>query len=181
MVGRSGRTSLVSKRIGEKNHVTDDQYHVRPIVLYGEFDLAVDDKGRLSIPSEVRKSLDLERDGKAFFVVVGENKRTWLYPERTYEKMISNPVSEISPGKDVNLFNQLNYGMASKVEWDKQGRIGLPEKTIRRTGLQKEITMVGVRDHLELWNRSEWQEHSDLLLATKSEIVLRVKSVKTAD
>jgi len=69
--------------------------------------LAVDDKNRLSIPSEIRKSLDPERDGDKFFLVVGVNHRLWLYPDRAYETLVSKlnqpslltngPVESIQP------------------------------------------------------------------------------------
>ena len=51
----------------------------------------------------------------------------------------------------------MNFAMASKVDPDKQGRLTLPEKLLRRTRIEREITLIGVRDHLELWNRSEWE------------------------
>jgi MraZ protein len=150
---------------------------VRPTVLHGEFDLTIDIKHRLSIPSEVRRALDVERDGEAFFVVVGPNRRVWLYPERTYENMVSQSTSELAPNEYLLLFDQLNFALASRIEWDKQGRILLPEKTLGRTGLRKEqeITMVGSRDHLELWDRAQWTAHSDDLLARRGEITMRAK------
>jgi DNA-binding transcriptional regulator/RsmH inhibitor MraZ len=44
---------------------------VRTTVLYGEFELAIDEKNRLLVPAEVRRALDPERDGEAFFITAG--------------------------------------------------------------------------------------------------------------
>jgi DNA-binding transcriptional regulator/RsmH inhibitor MraZ len=46
---------------------------------------------------------------------------------------------------------------------------------LREAGLNKEITLVGVQDHLELWNRPEWDVHYKELRARGAEIALRVK------
>jgi MraZ protein len=54
------------------------------------------------------------------------------------------------------------------LEWDKQGRVLIPEKMRQRTALQKEVTLVGVRDHLEIWNRPEWEAERERLFAGAS-------------
>jgi MraZ protein len=43
------------------------------------------------------------------------------------------------------------------VELDGQGRVRIPPELAALADLDKEITLVGVRDHLELWNRERWQ------------------------
>ena len=154
---------------------------MRTTVLYGEYELTIDDKNRLLVPSEVRKALDAERDGGAFFLVVGTNRKSWLYAERVYEAMVARLATEISPGDEMLDFDQLNFAMAHRIEWDKQGRVLLPEKNLKRTGLGKEVTMIGSRDHLELWNRSEWAAHSETLFARRSEISFRAKQAKSTE
>ncbi len=49
--------------------------------------------------------------------------------------------------------------MASKIELDGQGRILLNEKLRKRAGLKDDITLVGVRDHIELWNSEDWEQY----------------------
>lgn len=147
---------------------------MRSLLLVGEFEIAVDDKSRMLIPSDIRKSMVPERDGEAFYLVVGVNRKPWLYTELAYEDMVTRAPSEI-PEEDLLAYDQMHFGMATKVEMDKQGRILIPEKTIRRTGLQKEVTLVGVRDHLELWNRQDWNEHSEALFLKMREVSQKAK------
>jgi MraZ protein len=143
-------------------------------LLYGEYELNLDEKGRLMIPVEVRKSLNGEEHGEAFFIVTGDG-HPWLYPEKTYLAMVSKLASEMSPADDMLAFDRMKFAMASKVEPDKTGRILVPEKTLRRTGLSREVTLIGVRDHLELWNRAEWEARSEELLARAAEISLKAQ------
>ncbi len=155
-----------------------EQTPQRHLVLYGEFELTIDDKNRMLIPSEIRRAMTPERDGEALFLVFGINRRPWLYPERQYEAMVARIQQELAPTEDALAFDQMHFAMASRLEWDKQGRVLIPDKTLKRTGLRKEVTLIGVRDHLELWNRDEWEAHREALLARSSEIALRAKQAR---
>ena len=107
--------------------------------------------------------MDPERDGHAFYLVIGPDRRPWMYPERTYEEIVSTVPTELSPGRDRLAFDRRMFGTASHLEPDKQGRVLIPEAVRRRTGLDKEVTLVGVRDHLELWNRPDWETERERL------------------
>jgi MraZ protein len=147
-------------------------------VLYGQYDLTVDKKNRLVIPAEVRRALDAERDGEAFFVVIGVNHKIWLYPERGYETLVSKLASQMSPGEDKLAFNQMHFSMANRVEWDEQGRMLIPETGRRRTDLSTEITMIGVLDHLELWNRKDWESRQEYLISRSAELATKQRETE---
>ncbi len=153
---------------------------MRITVLCGEFDVAIDEKNRLLIPAEIRRALDPERDGDAFFITIGENRQPWLFPERRYETFVSQMESELTPDEDRLAFDQTYFGVASRVEWDKQGRVLIPEKIRGRTQLNREITLVGTRDHLELWNRPAWDARVIELESMRAEIAARQRASKMA-
>jgi len=142
--------------------------------------LAIDDKNRVSIPSEIRKSLDPERDGDKFFLVIGSNNRLWFYPDRAYETLVSKLASDMSPEDDALDFDRMNFAMADRQKWDDQGRMQIPPKIVRRAELSKEVTLIGVRDHLELWNRADWEAHSQELQARRVEIAKRARQAQQA-
>jgi MraZ protein len=151
---------------------------LRHLVLYGEYDLSIDDKSRMLVPSDVRKQLVPERDGEAFFCVPGTDGRPWLYPELQYEALVSRDPRELTPGEDMLDYDRMNLGLASKIEMDKQGRILFPDKTLRRAGIGKEVTLIGVRDHLELWNRSDWEAERETLSRRRAEIALKARQAR---
>lgn len=148
---------------------------MRHLVLYGSYELTVDDKNRILVPSEVRRKLDPERDGEAFFLVTGRDGRLWLYPERHYELLVSRDPSELTPSEDTLAFDRLMLGLASRVEWDRQGRVLLPDKALKRAGIGKDVTLVGARDHLELWNRADWESEREQLEARRRDLVERIR------
>lgn len=156
-----------------------EQKPLRSPLLYGEYELSIDEKNRLLIPADIRKAIQPDVHGEAFFLIVGINKVPWLYPERYYEQLVSETTpSEITPGEDLLAFDQMNFAMASRLPWDKQGRLLIPDKTLRRTGLGREVTLIGVRDHLQLWNRADWDNRRQALEARASEIALRAKQAR---
>jgi MraZ protein len=154
--------------------------HVLHPILSGEHELTLDAKNRLLVPSEVRKSLNPERDGEAFFLVVGRNRKPWLYTERYYEHLVESGQEqhELTPDEDLLAFDQFYFAMASRIELDAQGRLLLPEKVLRRTKTGKEVTLIGVRNHLEIWNRADWDNQFDQHLARYNELVMKAKQAR---
>lgn len=140
-------------------------------LLFGNYELTIDDKNRLLVPSEIRKAIDSETDGEAFFLVAGHNGKLWLYPEKYYESLASQLRSGLAPEDDLLAFDQLNFSLASRVEWDKQGRMVIPEKILRKQELSRDVTLIGVRDHAELWNRSDWEAYAAELESKRAEVV----------
>jgi MraZ protein len=143
---------------------------LRHPVLYGEYELTIDDKSRLLIPSEIRRSIVPEQHGEALFLVRGINKVPWFYNERYWEELVARAPQEMTPAFDRLAFDQLHFARASKVEPDKQGRIVVPDKVLRRSNIKREVTLIGVRDHLELWNREDWDAYCEQLEAREVEI-----------
>jgi len=147
-------------------------------VLYGEFELTIDDKNRLFLPSEVRKQINPETDGDAFFAILGTNHKLWLYPDKYYQQLANQQPSDDIPAEDLLAYDLMKFSLASKLEWDKQGRMLIPEKVMKRYGLSKDVTLIGVRDHLQLWNTPDWAAYRESLLARSSEVTLRAKQAR---
>jgi MraZ protein len=51
------------------------------------------------------------------------------------------------------------FSGAAAGELDKQGRMVLPAPLLTAAGLGREVTVAGVYDHLEIWDRAAWREH----------------------
>ena len=146
---------------------------IQHLVFKGSFDLTMDEKHRVLIPLAIRKKIDTERDGNAFIAIEGVDGRLCLYPENYYDALLVQGRSQAMPGEDVLAYNRWNLGTAEAIELDKQGRLLLPERTLEESKLGKEVTLVGVNDHLELWNRAEWEAERQALRQRKAEISVK--------
>jgi MraZ protein len=51
------------------------------------------------------------------------------------------------------------FSGAVNAELDKQGRMVLPASLLETAGIQREVTVAGVYDHLEIWDRAKWRVH----------------------
>ena len=141
----------------------------------GEFELTIDEKHRLSVPAKVREQLLPEDYGGGLYVVLGANRILNLFPDKYYERI----ALAVAPGKvapdELLAFERVNYALAGRVELDRQGRLLLSEKAIRRAGLQEAVTLTGTRDHLELWNQDEWEVYVEEHLAAHQQMVLQAR------
>ena len=149
--------------------------------FYGAHSLIIDSKNRLLVPSEIRRRIDPQLDGEALFVTLrGHAPRgrvLWLYPEKYYEQLLMSLMPpDIIPNDDLTEYAQMTFAMAERVEWDSQGRIGLPASLLRDAGLSNEVSLIGMRDHLELWNRADWDLRRTHVLEEGRDIEIRGKA-----
>jgi len=129
------------------------------MIFTGTFELNVDPKNRLSIPSAVRAVMDPERDGSRLYLVPGERKGTLaLYADRYFERYAEQYHSSLHATEEKDDFEQVFYSMATLLEIDKQGRVVLPYRIMGLVGMGKKVTLAGQRDHLVLWDRDTFNE-----------------------
>jgi len=57
-------------------------------------------------------------------------------------------------------FRRVFIGGAFECVWDKQDRILVPPTLREYAGLDKEIVLVGVLDHFEIWSRENWDKEN---------------------
>ena len=123
----------------------------------GTFDGTIDAKNRLSIPYQIRRKLDERRDGHGFYVMPGPRRDTLaLYPEAYFERQETALAGE-GLSEEARVWCQFEYSQCALLDPDGQGRVLLPERLLKRTGIGKELKLIGVRDHLEVWNRSDFE------------------------
>lgn len=150
-------------------------------LLTGNSPVTIDDKNRMLVPAEIRDKIDPATDGEHFYLVPGTNGKLWMYPDRYYESMASDIESGLAPDDDRLAFDQMMFGMAIRIERDKQGRVLIPEKVMRRSALSKgPVTVVGVKDHVEIWPPAEWEQREQELLQKRAEVAARGRQARLA-
>ncbi len=115
-------------------------------MLIGEYHHNIDEKGRLIIPSKFREDI-----GNSFVVTRGLDGCLFVYAMGEWEKIISKLKTLPFTKKDARTFNRFFMSGATVCEFDKQGRINIPSSLTAYAGLQKECTIIGVNDRLEIW------------------------------
>jgi MraZ protein len=126
----------------------------------GEFEQIIDAKHRMALPMALRERIVPATDGEDFVVMLGPDGHLWIYPNLAYERL--QEALSLGPLPDRQSGHMtLVSAMAREMKADKQGRVVVPEKSMRRAGLkeQESVTLVGARDHIEVWPTAAWEEH----------------------
>ncbi|MCH8219453.1 MAG: hypothetical protein IH892_22085 [Planctomycetes bacterium] len=129
------------------------------LLLTGEFQHVVDGKGRVLVSNKLRNQIDVDAHGSNFYLVLGANGILCLYPESYFERIALAMAPHATAPDEAVAYERLSFAFSSKVDLDSQGRILLNERLRKRAGLKDRITLLGVRDHIELWNEEDWKQY----------------------
>ncbi len=122
----------------------------------GEFNFNMDTKGRVTLPARYREQL-----GEGFHVTKGYDGCLSIYDrenwERFRDKLLSYPGTNIAARK---LQRTFLAGVEEPVP-DKQGKILLSQAHRAYAGLVKEVVIIGVGDHVEIWAKETWDAYNN--------------------
>jgi len=118
----------------------------------------IDVKGRIIIPKRFRDFIS-DRDGHRL-MVSRMDKSLVVYALREWEKIESKILSLAEKNDNMRRFRRVFIGGAFECIWDKQDRILVPPTLRGYAGLDKEIVLVGVLDHFEIWSRENWDKEN---------------------
>ena len=128
------------------------------LLLTGEYQHVMDNKSRILVSNKLRSQIDVDEHGSSFYLVFGANGILCLYPEKYFEQIaLAIPTKTTAPDEAV-AFERISFALANKVELDNQGRLLLSEKLRKRAKLKNDITLIGARDHIEVWNSESWEQ-----------------------
>ena len=128
------------------------------MLLTGAFHRTLDDKFRFAIPKPLRDALG-HPTTDVLYVGPGTDGSLALYPESSFAQLASRFADESPNARDVRAFSRLLFAQIQRVEIDGHGRVRLPVELARLGGISKDIVLLGVRDHLEVWDPLRWEEY----------------------
>ena len=131
------------------------------MVLTGAYVRSIDTKLRVAIPKPLREQLvKQEKDSVAHvYAAPGTDGSLALYTEETLKGLAARLAAASPTRQDVRAFNRLFYAQAEQVELDDQGRFRVPAGLVKLAALTREVALVGVQDHLEIWDRARWESY----------------------
>jgi MraZ protein len=130
------------------------------MLLTGTFERSLDEKLRLALPKPLREALSHEMQ---LLLTPGTDGSLALFPSSAFAALASKLAARSPTGQDVRAFSRLLYAQSHSVEVDSQGRIRLSAELARTANLEGDIVLIGVGDHIELWNKSRWAAYFDAL------------------
>ena len=122
----------------------------------GEFNVTLDDTGRISLPRRLR---DVLEKGKVV-VTKGINPCLWVYTVEQWkalEKTIVSTTNQFS-ARDL-AFRRRIIGPNQELDIDRQGRILVPPTLRDFAGLSKDCVVLGQYDYIEIWAEDRYKAY----------------------
>jgi len=155
-------------------------------VFFGQHTKALDDKHRIIIPSEYRKAVKEKGAGKPgeFFLTItpGKGRCLSLFTVEQFNKLFMqfDPDSSFN-NEDMQDYARFIAGYSHLGVCDKQGRYAIPTNLREDVGIQKEVVLVGVITHVEIWDSGMWKQYNIEKRASISEVTRRIRREQSGD
>jgi MraZ protein len=118
----------------------------------GFFKHTLDDRKRLAIPSQFRKMLSHESEGKVI-LTPGYDHEIAVYPLKIWEDIESRELLTLSMDylKSRRYRRHFTFGIKED-RLDAQGRILIPDFLLTHAQILKDVVIVGEINYIELWS-----------------------------
>ncbi|HEY7439988.1 MAG TPA: division/cell wall cluster transcriptional repressor MraZ [Acidimicrobiia bacterium] len=123
----------------------------------GEYQHALDAKGRVILPSDFREPL-------AAGAVLTKSLDGCLavYSAEGFDEMAELVRESARRGERERRAARSFFSAGRRFTPDKQGRVPIPQNLREYAGLERDVMVLGVDNRIELWNPVRWREHDAL-------------------
>lgn len=125
-------------------------------MYFGSFAHNLDDKGRLMIPRKMREEL-----GYKVYIMKGFEGSLSLYDESGYQKLVNEFTRLSFNQQKVRDYLRLQFASTYEMDVDKLGRVQLPAALLTKYSISKEVLVLGIGDHIEVWDKAKYEEYEN--------------------
>jgi MraZ protein len=93
-------------------------------------------------------------------VVLAKDAETCVaaWTPSVHESIIERSLAGLNPlSRQHKKLSRFYQGNSFEAELDSAGRVTLPSPLLEHAGISKDVVVVGVGDHIELWSHERWQ------------------------
>jgi MraZ protein len=130
-------------------------------VFQGAAQLNLDTKGRLAIPARHRDALVQAGDGR-LVLTAHPHRCLLLYPAPAWEPIRDKIQAAPSFDPHSAAVKRVMLGNARDGEIDAAGRILVAPELREYAGLDKQVWLVGMGSHFEIWSDAGWRRQHEI-------------------
>ena len=125
-------------------------------IFYGEYEHTLDEKGRVILPAKFREML-----GERCHITVGYDSCITVYDEEGWNVFLDKLITDLEHETDEDYRRHVRIMSSGgmDVNIDKQGRMLLPPSLRVRAKIDKEVTIVGNLNKIEIWPSAAWNAY----------------------
>jgi len=122
-------------------------------MLSGEYEHTLDEKNRLTLPARFRP-----RFAEGLVLTRGMDNSLSIFAKEEFSSVIEARLAKLDQlSREGRLMHRFYFSGAVEAVPDRQGRVMVPQALLQSAGLEREVIVVGVFDHLEVWDRATWR------------------------
>ena len=128
------------------------------IGIWGQFNVTIDDKGRMSLPAKIRGKIQ----GDTLILTKGAEKCLWLYLPEEWDRVSEQLIG----GSSVFTLNTQDVlrrfiAPAEEVTLDKAGRVKLSPSLMKSMDLNRDCYLLGMGERLEIWDETVYERFEE--------------------
>jgi len=121
--------------------------------LLGSYLARIGKSGRIKIPEKFRTTIE-EQYGRELFITSLSDQAVQIYPLPVWEELAGiTKTGLIHLKPDVKMFMRRVNLKGGQHEIDLKGRVLINPVLREKTQLEEEVEVIGLNNHLEVWNR----------------------------
>lgn len=123
-------------------------------MFFGQKELTIDDKSRLVLPSSYRE----EFTSSICYLTYSLDGAISIFPKSTFQKNVEKIVSLSDFSSSARELKRTFLSNAFEIQIDSHNRILLPKTLINKSHLEKNVVIIGLYDHLEIYDLAIYQK-----------------------
>jgi len=123
-------------------------------MFFGSYFHTLDNKGRIVIPSKLRAEA-----GHLVYILKGFDGALSIYKESEFDHLVKEIESLPFNKKNSRDYLRIQLASACQLEVDQQGRVQVPAHLLAKYNISKEVVIIGVGDHMEVWDKYAYEQY----------------------
>ncbi|MDR2567026.1 MAG: cell division/cell wall cluster transcriptional repressor MraZ [Bifidobacteriaceae bacterium] len=132
---------------------------------WGESFIKMDDKNRIILPARARPAM-----AAGTYLSKGQGDCVFLFSKPQFDAYRERNRSEAPQGMAPLDFDRVFYSSVVPQDMDKQGRISIPVGLRQYAGLARELAVIGMETHTEIWDADRWRTYLEQIQAQYSQL-----------
>ena len=125
-------------------------------MYFGSYEHTLDEKNRLLIPKKLKEGL---KENAFLYILKGFEGCLAVYNQEEFDKLIKQSESISFNKKNSRDYLRLMLSSVTELSIDKVGRIQLPQQLINKFQISRNVIIIGVYDHFEIWDKTKYEEY----------------------
>jgi MraZ protein len=134
------------------------------LIFSGRYEYVLDEKYRVSLPARYRETLG--DPVKVWYAMDGQINVSSIAAWQRIAEILAGQNQASRAVRDLTRM----VLAADDCSVDKQGRILIPPSLRRDAGLDSNVVIIGMVDHLEIWGLEQWQESQRIVRTDRSAV-----------